>query len=118
MCLSRRVTIISGTARYFRDDARRYTDVHIRLQRKEICRPDRRSKSTGTLQFVTYSIQDDMYHAHFDLPEKDNAPRSSQSAIKENVGPALKPGNYHHWNSSQEAVLAGACSDIDLYFDE
>ena len=65
-----------------------------------------------------YSIQDDMYHAHFDLPEKDNASHSSQSAIKENAGPILRPGHYHHWNSSEEAVLAGACSDIDLYFDE
>lgn len=65
-----------------------------------------------------YSIGDDLFHAHFDLPERDDASKGFQRAVKSDMAPTLKSGKYHHWNVSEEAVLSEVCADIDRYFDE
>jgi hypothetical protein len=65
-----------------------------------------------------YSIGDDLFHAHFDLPEKHDVAFGFQRGMQNNMAPTLKPGKYHHWNVSEEALLAGVCTDIDRYFDE
>jgi hypothetical protein len=63
-----------------------------------------------------YCAGDDRYHAHFDLPEKQSTAAGLQRVVKHGTAPRLNPGNYHHWNVSEEALLSEICADIDRYF--
>lgn len=64
-----------------------------------------------------YSIRDDLFYAHFDLPAKQQS-RGFQQSVRMDMSPGISPGKHKVSASIEQDVLAKARVHTDQYFDE
>lgn len=64
-----------------------------------------------------YSISDDLFHAHFNLPaERQVKPQMQRAVLTRLPEVVLSPGKNHYQGDSAEEVLEAARAGIDRYF--
>jgi hypothetical protein len=64
-----------------------------------------------------YSIRDDLFYAHFDLPVKQQS-RGFQQFVRRDMSPGILPGKQSVSAYSEHELLKEARAKIDRYFDE
>ncbi|GLQ45683.1 hypothetical protein GCM10007862_07340 [Dyella lipolytica] len=64
-----------------------------------------------------YSIRDDLFYAHFDLPTKQQS-RGFQRSVQMHMSPGISPGKDKVSASTEQEVLTKARTRIDQYFNE
>lgn len=65
-----------------------------------------------------YSIQDDLFHAHFDLPlEREGRPSLQRAVLTRLPEAPLRPGKGHIQGQIEAEVLTAAHAAIDRYLD-
>jgi len=63
-----------------------------------------------------YSISDDQFHAHFNLPaERQGRPQLQRAVLTRFPEAALNPGKNHYQGDTRDEVLEGARAGIDRY---
>lgn len=65
-----------------------------------------------------YSICDDLFYAHFVLPQKPMRFNPMQTRVQTFMSSTLSPGKNHVTADSEQDVLLKARKEIDDYFGE
>jgi hypothetical protein len=65
-----------------------------------------------------YVIRDDVFYAHFDLPEKQPSRSTTQTRVRTYLSPVMSESKRRVQAHNVEEVLRDAKKQVDIYLDE